>query len=82
MTGTYYTIAHCDTHRALGLGDNLNRQRALEILTTRKTGDDGNPFMSYEWYVTELYGDGSDDDEIIGSVSGEEFVSEGGQVLA
>ena len=82
MTETYFTIAHCDTHKPLGLGGNLDRQKALAILTTRKTGDDGAPFRSYEWYVTECYGDGSDDDEFVGSVSGEVFVSDGGRVLA
>ena len=82
MSETYFTIANRDTHNHLGLGGHLDRQKALAILTTRKTGDDGLEFKSWEWSVTEWFGDGSDDDEIIGHVSGEEFISKRGLVFA
>lgn len=70
----YYTIRHSDTHEPLGMGGPLDRGKAVSILTMRKN------LARSEWYVTGWEGDGSDNDEIVFSVSADEFVDCGGKV--
>jgi len=69
---TYYTIRHCDTHEALGMGGPLDFGKAKSILSTRKRDDKGTPFVLTDWYVTAWSGD--DLDEILEQTNAEEFI--------
>lgn len=68
---TYYTIRHADTHKPLGTGGALDRNRAIELLHAARP----TPLVKTDWYVTEWHGCGSDTDPIICQMSADEWLS-------
>jgi hypothetical protein len=68
---TYFTIKNANTHSPLGHGGDLDEARAHEVLVAPRP----QGLVKSEWYVTEWYGDGSDDDEIISQCSADEWLS-------
>ena len=63
---TYYEIAHCDTHKKFWQGRDLEE-------AIMEAGCVPSPS---EYYVTEWYGTGRDDDEIIEQISVDEWLHE------
>lgn len=68
---TYFTIKNANTHNSLGSGGDLSEARTHELLVAARP----KGLVKSEWYVTEWYGDGSDNDEIISQCGADEWLS-------
>jgi hypothetical protein len=68
----YFTITNCDTHKPLGLGGSLDRQRVIDILRAARP----KPLILTEWYVTEWFGRGGENigDEIVAQTTADEWL--------
>lgn len=69
---TYYTIRNDETGAPLGTGGNLDRKRARDLLLAPRP----IPLVKSEWFVTEWYGDGSDDDRLVCQTTADEWLAE------